>query len=151
MKIWTWTTVVFISGSSHGPSINYLKDVVYLNNIVYIHKFVFLCLSLNTLDLRIMHVNLFHCQSQISFVLEVSVGVYLIHLLPCFQYLFNSAFPVCTSESNYLVLIALDPRIQCLWKMPGLISPNWNPVWMWYSNNVSFHIFLFMLVLILLK
>lgn len=46
------------------------------------------------------------------FVLEVSVGVYIWYICyHVFQYLFNSAFffsPVCTSESNYLVLIALD-------------------------------------------
>ena len=68
---------MFISASSHGPSVRYLKDVVYLNNILYIHKFCFYVLSLITLDLRIMHVTCFSASLRSVFVLEVSVGVYI--------------------------------------------------------------------------
>lgn len=46
--------------------------------------------------------------------------------------------PMCTRWKQLPSPNSSWPRIQCLWKMPGWYPGNWNPVWIWYSNNVNF-------------
>lgn len=89
-----------------------------------------------------MHVTCFSGNLRSVFVLEVSVGMYIWYICyHVFQYLFNSVFffsPMCTRWKQLPGPNSSWPRIQCLWKMPGWYPGNWNPVWMWYSNNVNF-------------